>query len=269
MIRINLLPEKEVKRRRAARPAVPARQVSPLTILIAVAVVAVLGGYYHVGVRRPLIEKRAEEVKLESELGKVNKDIEGLRKGVAELKAAESISKSMLEIAHALDPEDRLLWSEKLNQFSDLAPDNVFITRVTVAESITKTETFESERRRKEWRERQKTKAKAKRRKGELPGEPTPIYYPQIMQTLTIEAIAHAETESERIRLMSQFHDNLLSGTNAKGRIETDFMKGFTGRIEWGSFDQEVVGGRSVAKFSFTLTTRPTSPKSARAAGGS
>lgn len=257
MIRINLLPEKEVKRRRLG-PAGPARQVSPLTILIAGAVVALLGGYYYLGVRRPLVQRRADERALVQRLEVLDKEIEQHREGVAELKAARSISESMLEIVWALDPDDRLVWSEKLNDLSDLVPDGVYMTRLTVKESIKKAETFESQRRRKEYREKHEAEQKgAKRRAAPLPGEPVPIFYPEITQTLTIQAIAYSESEPERIRLMSQFYDNLMSGTNPKNSAKVAFMKGFTGAIDYGAFAPRVVGGRNVAEFSFTLETKP------------
>jgi Tfp pilus assembly protein PilN len=258
MIRINLLPEKEVKRRRAVERVVPARQVSPLTILILAAMFALIGGYYYFGIQRRLSAKQKTERDLRSQVESRDSEIQKLQKGAMELQQVERITKSMLDIVYALDPEDRLLWSEKLNQLSDLVPGNVFIMHLTVSEAITKEETAGSRRQRTAWLNEQKTKAKSKKPPKAGETAPPPIYYPKIIQTLLIQSVAYSENDAERIRLINEFHDNLMNGFNGQAKIKADFMKGFTGQIEIGDVIPRVVGGRTVAEFSFTLKSKPT-----------
>lgn len=265
MIKINLIAEAEAKPRRAARAP---SQYSPLTILIAIAVAAALFGYYYLGIKRPLNARRQQASALKSEVDRLTKSIEEKQQKVAGLKELQDISESMLEIVNALDPEDRILWSEKLNQISDLVPDNVYITRIQLTEKVTKRETAASKRARAEWEAQQKGKRKGRRR-GTVPGAPKPVYYPEIVHTLVITAIADSESENERLRLMNQFHDNLASGTNPKTKVQCDFLKGFQKVINYGRYQQRLIGDREVAEFSFTLKTKPTSPKkSTKKTGG-
>ena len=160
MIRINLLPEKEAKRRRAAERAVPARQISPLTLLVLAAMFGAIGSYYYFGIkkRQSGVQSVARDLRTEGE--RLDTEIEKRKKSAAELQKVESISKSMLDIVYALDPEDRLLWSEKINQLSDLVPANVYVTNLTVTEAIAKKETAGSRRQRSEWQKEQAVKSK-------------------------------------------------------------------------------------------------------------
>jgi Tfp pilus assembly protein PilN len=273
MIRINLLPEKEVKRRRRRvkeRAAVPTRQVSPMTIVIAVVVFGLVGSYAYFFVHRRLANQREANDSQRQELARLDKQIEGRKDAVQELKDAEQIAESMLDIVYALDPEDRLLWSKKLNQLSDLLPDSVYITRITVTERIQRKETLASQRRRKEYQEevRMLRKTQGRRARPSRPA-PAPIYYPEVVQTLQIAAIAYSESGPERIRLIDQFRDHLTSGRHPKRNLTANFMEGFAGTLDYGDISQAVVGGRNVARFSFILRTKPTAPKAGGRAGGS
>jgi len=262
MIRINLLPEKEVKRRRAAEVAVPARRVSPPTILILVAMFALLGGYYYLGIHKRLTAAQRTERDRRSKKENLDTEIEKRQKGALELQKVENLTKSMLDIVYSLDPEDRLLWSQKLNQISDLVPANVWVTGVTITESIAKKETAGSKRQRKQWELDQLAKGKVKKggRKG-LEGGPPQVFYPEISQSLQIHAIAYSETDAERIRLINEFHANLFKGVNEQARLRDDFTRGFRPGIDIGPISPRIVGGRNVADFSFTLKTIPTVPK--------
>ncbi|MCX8036521.1 MAG: hypothetical protein N3D11_05600 [Candidatus Sumerlaeia bacterium] len=265
MIRINLIPEKAGARPAAAPTRVrPDEAVSPLTYLIVLAIVAAIGGYYYFFVYQRVNAKRLEAANAESKVKAITKEIDSLRESAEELRKAESISQSMLDIVYAIDSEDRVLWAEKLNQLSDLIPDSVYIKRITVSEQIAKVETAESKKQRAEWQAKQKTKGKVK--KGATPeGAPTPIFYPQITQELKIYGLTYSENEAERIRLINEFHDNLKSGINKD--VKVDFLKGFVGQISYGDVAPNIIGGRPVAEFSFTLRTKPTSPRKAVAAG--
>lgn len=258
MIRINLLPVKDTKKRRTVARSAPSSQVSPLTILIIVLLAGVLGGYYYFMVRKPLIEKRDTRNTWVKKVDDLNSELKGLRGKVGSLKKLDAMSESMLDIVDALDPEDRILWSEKLNQISDLIPENVYIYRLTVTEEIKRVETAGSKRRQKTYQEEltawKKDQSKPK------PEAPEPIYYPEVKQILTIYGIAYSESEPERIRLINSFWDNLKNGINPKTKVQAHFMDGFLGTITYGVVETKNYGGRQVADFSFRIETRPTSP---------
>jgi Tfp pilus assembly protein PilN len=256
MIRINLLPEKEIKRRRAERAA-PTGQFSGLTMAIVAAIFALIGGYYYFGIyrRQATVASAARVQRNRRDL--LDTQIEKRQRSAQELQKVERLSKSMLDIVYALDPEDRLLWSEKINQLSDLIPTNVYVTNLTVTEAILKKETAGSKRLLADWQRDAAGKAKSKaQQKVAEAGRPATIFYPEIVQTLQIQAIASSENDAERIRLINEFYDNLKKGMNAK--IKADFMKGFMDRIEIGDVAPRAMGGRNVADFSFTLKTKPT-----------
>jgi len=261
MIRINLLPEKEGARPAAKAKVVSEDQVSPLTYLIIVVLVAAIGGYYYMFAYRRVSAKRVKAAEVKHQVDVAAKQVESFP-DVGELKKAERITKSMLDVVYALDSPDRVLWSQKLNALSDLIPENVFLKRLTVSETINKVETADSVQRRKDWEAEQKGKVKAGRgRRGVPAGSPAQIFYPQITQELRIYGIAYSENEAERIRLINELHDNLMSGVNAPAKVKTDFMKGFSGEIAYGDVTPNAIGGRPVAEFSFNLKTTATGPK--------
>lgn len=271
MIRINLLPEKEGKKRprAAVERATSPRQVSPLTIVILAGMVVAIGGFYYFAAVKPLKGKEEKASRLKAKEAELDKEINSIKGSVEILKVSESITRSMLDIVDALDPEDRLLWSQKLNEISDLVPDNVYITRIKVDEAIKQRETVNSLRRHKEWMEAYGTKKKRARVKGPVPAEPPRIYYPEIVQTLTIQAVAHAENEEERMRLINQFWDNLDTGVNEKTEVRTEFPSGFDGSPQYGNMTPKEIQAHRVKEFSFVLRTQPTRPKRNEAAGGS
>jgi len=274
MIRINLLPEKEVKRgRRRAEAAAPSAQSSPLVLLILLALIAGVGGYYYYYVRLPLVEARDAEAQLQKEIRDIDAELDKRRTTVAMLKEIQSAGANLLEVVQALDPDERILWSEKMNYLTDLKPDNVFVTQITVDERIENKETPSSVRRRDEARVRiEAAKAKAKANEKVDERLPDQTFYPEITQTLSIKGIAYSENQAERIRLINEFYDNLQKGRNERKNkdLTVDFMHGFKDNIEFPSFTPQVVGERNVAEFTFTLETIPTGPKEGApsAAGG-
>ena len=265
MIRINLLPTKQTKTRATVERTSSGSQVSPVTLLIIVAVVAVLGGWWYLLIQKPKMAKSGERNTLAAEVKSIDTEITDLRERVVPLKKMDAIGESMLDIVNALDPDDRLLWSAKLNQISDLIPDNVYITRLTVTEEIRKVETAGSKRRRTQYDEKMKTWT---RNQGPKPTPPPQIFYPEVTQTLTIYGIAYSQSEPERIRLINSFWDNLKNGHNPKTNVQVGFMDGFLGTINYGVVETKDYGGRRVADFSFTIRTQPTGPANATATGG-
>ena len=265
MIRINLLPEGAAQPTRATERVIPSEQVSAKTYLIMLAIAAVLGALYYFGIHYRTAWRRIETQGLEAQVDGINKKIQQRQKGMAGLKAREAITKSLLDIVYALDPEDRLLWSEKLNQLSDLIPDTVYLTHLTVIEQVGQKETAGSKRRQQEWADQQKAKtdqAKGKPvRTAKASGAPPKINYPVITQTLEMASIADAESEADRLGLMNEFYSNLMKGQNEKAKIQSDFMRGFNSEIAYGVYARKTVGGRNVSEFSFTLTTKPTGPR--------
>jgi Tfp pilus assembly protein PilN len=264
MIRINLMPERDVRRRRTRARAAPTRQVSPLTILAIAALVVVAAGYYYTQIYRPINQLEREKESKANKLAKVNRDIEALEPKVETLKEAALITDALLKVVYALDPVDRLLWSRKLNQVSDLVPDNVYIVRIGVTEDIKRQEAKSSKQRVDDWEAAQKKgrkkrgRAKAKTKAGP---KPESIYFPVITQTLRLTGVAYSDNPDDLIPLINQFYKNLKEGSNAQTGVRHEFMRGFRPTIDYGSFIPQKLGGRQVLRFDFTLTTVPTNPE--------
>jgi len=246
MLRINLLPEQETRRRREV-VAAPAG-ISPLTILIIVVYSSLVGGYFYFGVRRPLMNLRQQERTLKEKVDGLDKGIKAYQADSEKLGRIQYMARLMSDIVEALDPPDRLLWSKKLNQISDLKPENVYVSLIRMTEEITE-----------EAKGKPKA-AKAPAAKEAAATATAQLLFPPTFQRLEVRAVTDTENASEVFRLQREFHDNLKTGVNKRDNLTTDFFESFD-RIEPGNVTRPEVGGRSAYEFSFTLTAKPLIPK--------
>ena len=251
MIRINLLPVEERKRRRMkpsaeAMGAAPSGGgISPLTVLILLlcyAVVVVLGYWVYkqkVEDERTLKEKR-------DALAEVKKEIKSIEKQYAEIKKLKELTQNQLEVLNALDPVDRLLWAEKINMIAELIPDGVYITQIMVKENVQEKETPESLKAYDEWV-----------KKGKQGTRPRPIKKPIITQYLTLDGVSRAELPEDRLRLISAFNEALQTfhWKTSSGKIHK-FYDHFRGEIDPSDMEVIRIENIPVTKFSFTLTTK-------------
>jgi hypothetical protein len=283
MIKTNLLPpELQGKKRKSAKRAAPGGGgasspvgfgVLALALGVVFLLVAGLSAYQVYG-----------KITTASELAKKNE--KALDKAKKKYKAEYSKYETELlqwnllndkkEILETLMPEDRLLWSEKLNMLSALTPEGVFVTDLEVTESVKMIETKGSIERRKAWEE--KKKVQAKRKKDEDAGKktagpkvnigkkPKEVKKPIITQTLILDAVtpwdeeggAHRERYIEFQKQMQTFTTKNEAG---EVRVFKDQFKltedGKNIIINPGVQEKKDVDGVPVWAFQVTLTTQP------------
>lgn len=251
MIRINLLPVSEKKRRALRRtpegrePGIAGPGVSPFTIIILVicfALVAVLAYLIYmqkVEDERLLQEKRDQVKYYEDEISKIQKDYVAIKKLL-------DLTTNQIEILRALDPPNRILWSEKLNMLAELVPDGIYLTRIKVDEEVKEVETEDSKRQYKQWLDGGKKGAR-----------PPAIKKPIITQTLYLYGISRAELPEDRLRLISSFSEALktFSWKNREGEVRS-FFEHFAGEIDTSELVVTRIEGVSVTQFTFIMKTK-------------
>lgn len=249
MIKINLLPQDLAQGGARSGGSSSPSGGTFLVVLVLFVLFAAnvgLGGYIWVSLSGA--EARFNEL---TEQGKqIEKELKETEVAYNDTTTSLERMQKLIDVANALDPADRLLWSRKLNQLSGgLVPEGIYLTGMTVAQRITERETPESIKARNEW---------AKAKKGPQP--PT-VKVPIITQTMAIEGIAHVQdgTATQRLEQIVAFYQNLQK----KGiklpfdGAETKFQDGFGPIIDSAPVSTVKVSGRDVSKFRFNLTTKP------------
>jgi Tfp pilus assembly protein PilN len=253
MIEINLLPEPESKGRKAGRkpaagPAGGGLESAAILMLAAVMTVLVFsGGFYSYSqvkaAEQALQERRARLNHLQAEISKHEREAQQIRR-------MRQVMNNQWELLQALDPPDRILWSEKLEMLAQLMPTNVFLSQIDVVENVVEVETQESIRRRQQW--------EADRRQGPRPAV---VRKPIITYILTVKGLATGADNIEQFDNVLRFHEALVShkGPDHKGE-ERAFMDGFNPNIEFESVLATLFEGVPVNEFSFKLRTKPYAP---------
>lgn len=247
MIRINLLPEELAGAKGADVPSsenAGALLVAVVLLLLFGANV-VLGGYL-------FMQKRA----VESELEQARAEAESIRSTLRETESEYRIARAdlermqeLIEVAQALDPADRLLWSRKLNMLPLLVPEGIYLTKIEVSQRVTERETEESIKARNEW---------MKNKRGD---SPAPIRVPVYNQSLNLEGIAYVPDglDTQRLDQVIRFI-RALQEEPVKLPFEaepTRFMENFRPKIDYAPLSQTTVAGRDVTVFRFNLTANP------------
>ncbi len=250
MIRVNLAPSREKRKFKPTRapvmPSAPSTRPTLLSILIILIVYAGIFWFYH-NMRQRVIADRSEFEKLNNEVEDFKKKVKIVQTKYEEIKRIIDITNNQLEILRALDPPDRILWSEKLNMLAELIPDGVYLTQIRLTESVTEVATKESEQKYKEWE-----------KAGKKGTPPKLVKKPIIRQTLYLSGVSRAETPEKRLRLISAFSEALknFSWTTSDGRVRK-FYEDFTGEIDTSEIVNITLEGVPVTKFTFILQTKP------------
>lgn len=251
MIKINLLPpELAAKKAAGAAKGAPAAPKSPLLVIgVVLLLLYAVGGYmgylvYSSGVEsdRKLAQERAKKEKKQKELQRLEKELAAAAADREEIEAR-------YEVAKALNPDNRIYWSEKLNMLAKARMDlAVYVTKLSLNEQVDEVETPESAKRREEWR---------KKKPAGVP-EPAPIKRPIINQSLTIDAIAYGRDSQEKLNNVIAFQFALR---NLKWRRESGeivrFMDGMNN--DFGQLRQktDMVGGVEVLRFGVVVHAEP------------
>ena len=195
-------------------------------------------------------QKVADELLLQEKKNAVamyQKKIKNIEKQYADLKKRMELTSNELEILRALDPPNRLLWSEKLNMLAELIPDGIYLTQIKLTESVSEVQTKESRQRYNEWV-----------KKGKKGKAPKIVKKPIITQRLFLYGVARAETPEDRLRLVSKFSEALknFKWKTPKGEIHS-FYEHFVGEIDTRELVATRVEGIPVTRFTFILKTKP------------
>lgn len=248
MIRINLFPRKERKRapRVVALPTAQPERLSVLSVLILVVIFGVIAGF-SLNLQKKIKADKAELEKAKKGVEDLKSNIKKIQTDYEEIKRLMDLTANQLEILRALDPPDRLLWSEKMNMLAELIPQGVFLTQIKLTESVTEVPTTESAEKYKEWE-----------RGGRKGVAPKLIKKPVIRQTLHLAGVAHAEVPEDRLRLITAFSEALknFSWKRRDGTIQR-FYDHFTGEIGISEIQVVNLEGISVTTFAFILSSKP------------
>lgn len=249
MIKINLLPPELIGKKKAKKiSARPSASLTVYLILIPVYLITLLILYR---VYDTKTSSKRELDQTTKKLEKLKKDKSSQEEKFRDLKETFSLLNDQIEILRALDPPNRLLWSEKINMISELIPKGVFLTSIKVTEKVEQLETAESKKRQVEWN------AQGKDKKGT---PPEIVKKPVIRQTLEMEGITYSEKggSEERLALLVQFHQALktFKWKNHYGE-DRAFMDNFNPEIKFKDIQDSKVLDKEVSKFTFIITTKP------------
>jgi Tfp pilus assembly protein PilN len=246
MIKINLLPQEMAGRgARATRTADDGQALVALLLIVLLIANLGVGGFFLY--ERSQAQKQRDIVKAERD--KVAEELRKTKIEFDEINSSLENMRRLIELAESLDPEDRLLWSRKLNALPLLVPEGVFLSEIQVVQKITEVETDESVAARTAW---------ARTRRGPQP----PVErVPSVTQTLTLKGIAYVEggTATQRLDQITLFFRNLRE---KKVRLpfdqaETSFMDGLANILP-SPVETATLQGRQVNTFTFTLNSRAT-----------
>lgn len=247
MIKINLLPgEAAAKRAGAKKKAAGSGALTPfvLGLLVLYAGAAFLGWRSY----DKYASKKKEMADTQAKLTKLDKEIAEREKEFQEQLAEAQEIEEKFAVVQALNPPNRLYWSEKLNQLA-LAQTKaaVYVTRISMDEKIEEVETPESKARRAAWN------AKVKK-PGSKEKPPPVVKMPIIKQTLTVQAIAYGTNSSQRLQQVRLFMDALknLEWTRKSGE-KTSFFAGMNPEMMTMSQKMTQIGGVDVLSFGFRI----------------
>ncbi|MFC1601405.1 PilN domain-containing protein [Candidatus Sumerlaeota bacterium] len=273
MIRINLLPEDQ-RRRRKARASGPATDgVSPLIVIVLILAFIGLGALGFNQLWQPYRAAVAEDELIDKELADLKVAVQDKRDKFGDLYDLERRVTDHLEVLNVLDPPNRLLWTEKLNIISDLRPENIYITQLKVTESVDQVETVASRRAIAEWDE-----ARESNEPNENP-RPKPVKVPIITQELTLNGVSYLTEQSEnptpdeiaqaigRIltyqEVLTEHRPEGIEPAASTGSAPPppsppgSFMHRLAATIDFGGSETEKIGGRTGVTFEFIMKTKP------------
>lgn len=252
MIQINLLDQAQARGRTR-----PARQRKSTggggstfgTLVVLLTVALVLAGNAGLGwtLYRKVATAAEEPAALRRQIKQVEDKIAQTAGASEQVKAFEEVLNNQREVLRTLDPEDRILWSEKLNMLAALIPRDVFLSDIEIVEVVELVETEESIRQRQAWQ-----KLDAKKRGP----EPAVVQRPVIHYDVRLEGLATGRDSVAQFDNVLAFHRAMTSyemttPTGEKRR----FMDGFVDNVDFNLIEATTYEGAPVNKFIFKLRT--------------
>ncbi|MFP4381625.1 MAG: PilN domain-containing protein [Candidatus Sumerlaeia bacterium] len=277
MIKINLLPPELQSKKKGASAKAPKGPTSPKTVQLLIGLVAlaflaawVLFGYFFAYAKITDAQDRADIV--QAKVKKLEKSVENNLAQYKNEYEQWKVTQEQLEIVNELMPEDRILWSAKLNMLANMVPQDIYLVDIELDENIKLVETEQSKKDRAEYEKRKKevdameegsAKTKAKRELGE---EPEVRKKPLITQTLTVKAVTElANLGTNRLQKVIEFREAMQNASMENAQGETIYFRDHftqTGerdtslKIEPGVMTEEILDGVPVWSFELKLTTQ-------------
>ena len=252
MIRINLLPDEMRKSggRKTAAAAPKAPSANQANVFIALILIVALGaaGALFFWSKSQVDAAQTTERELRNEQTRLQGEIDQLSPQAKKMRATMQKLEGQTAVLTALDPPQRVLWSQKLAYMSELIPADVFITRLEITENQQQVEIEESREAYEEWEDAG--------REGEAPVIQTK---PIVTYSVRIHGLASGETNVEQFDNVLRFHDALKAHrtTNREGETVA-FMDQFNETIEVEYVEATLYKGEyPVNEFVFVLRTLP------------
>jgi hypothetical protein len=247
MIRINLLDQSPGKRNAVGDPSLPQGGGSVIVLLAAMVMITLNGGlamkaWKNVG------RAKADFQGIKAERDGLKANINSQLNEADQIREFREIVANQMDVLRSLDPQDRILWCEKVNMLANLIPANVFLVDLEITEDVKMVETEQSKIAREKW----KTTSK-KKRKGD---EPKPVFKPVIKYKMDITGLALGKDSVEQFNNVLSFHEAMIAHqeVDAFGKDQR-FMDGFNSNIEFDTVETMVYEGTPVNKFIFKLQT--------------
>lgn len=255
MIRINLLPDaggKKAKRGGEAAPRAGSASDVPLPAILIAFVLVVIGGGLGWNAYSNVQKALGDADKVVKEKQRLEKEIAGLSTKAAEVRKQLARLQVQFRVLEALDPPDRILWSEKLAELSRIIPKDVFLSEIRINESVRQVAIPASAAAIEEWE-----KGGRKGPKPEVENEP------EITYNLSLTGFATGLDNKEQFANVLAFEEALRTaerdlGDGTKRRFSDQFEP--IVNIEYISavlFDKQY----PVNEFVFTMKTKPPARK--------
>ncbi len=289
MIQINLLPSK--KQAKAAKgkdmgaAAAPSfggggrdggGEGSAIGMLLAtLAILVTIGsiGYFAYGKYASIRDARVACETKESEVKKLEAILKNLESELKDLKEINLMLTNEIAVLLALDSPNRILWCEKIHQLTQLAPDQIFLTKLQLLDESLIKVADDAKKALDDW-----SKADATKR-GPKPETRMEMY---VRQRLRITGVAYAPKSAERGPLTRQYQRLLQTGRFKREdkksvRMVSDaeigvtlaaaptqdadivsFMSGFAPGIQYNNPRTRPLGQLEVVEFTYDLQTAET-----------
>lgn len=254
MIKVNLLPQDMARGGGGAAAggasggASASNEGGAVALVIMLLVLVILGGgsYY---LYSQYNEAKTAHAAAKAESEKVKRELDQLKAEWEEIERDLQVMRNQIAVIETLDPEDRLLWTKKLNLLPMLVPENVFLTEILVTEKVEEKETDDSIKAYAEWNKTKKGPA------------PLRVKQPIIRQTLSLSGVAYSPNNrsDERLERITEFIRNLQE---SQAELPFDgksygFLEGMRPTINYSDIKQGTAGGREVLSFRFNIEANP------------
>lgn len=258
MITINLLPQESGKSRRkqgnfpAASDGMSGggdgSALGGLLVVLALVAAVAVNGW--VGWQKYSEVSRAKKAyeKVDKDRRELRQDINKLEDEARFIRDAIKVLESQQAILKSINPEDRILWCEKLNMIANFVPSGVYISEILISEDVEMVETEASRKARDEWEKKRDAD------KDSAGPEPKRKMRPIISYDLTITGLATGNTNVIQDNKVSEFLDKMTTyewpGNGRK------FMDDFLPEVTINSIMTKIYEEEPVTEFTVLLRTK-------------